>query len=158
MPFTIQPAVGSDSDVLLELMRAFYAEDGLPFDPDAARQALGPLLEGATWGKVWLARAGDEPAGYAVLTLCYSLEFGGLDAFVDELFVRPEQRGQGLGRQALAVVEATCRQLGVRALHLEVSRTNTRAQALYQGVGFHDRGYMLLTKRLDPINLPPTAP
>jgi GNAT superfamily N-acetyltransferase len=158
MPFTIHPAQSGAADVLVEMMREFYAEDGLPFDPDAARQALGPLLEGGSWGKVWLLCAGDEPAGYVVLTLGYSLEFGGRDAFVDELYVRPAHRGQGLGRQALAVVEAACRQLGVRALHLEVGRTNMRAQALYQKVGFQDRGHLLLTKRLDPTNLPRPSP
>jgi ribosomal protein S18 acetylase RimI-like enzyme len=85
-----------------------------------------------------------------VLTLGYSLEFGGRDAFVDELYVQPAYRGLGVGRQALAVLEKACRELGVRALHLEVGRTNLRAQALYKAAGFVDRGHFLLTKRLTP--------
>jgi GNAT superfamily N-acetyltransferase len=138
------------------MMCEFYAEGGTPFDHESSREALGPLLEGGPWGQVWLLRDGDDQAGYVVLTLGYSLEFGGCDAFVDELYVRPAHRGRGLGRHALSVVEAACRDLGVRALHLEVHRTNPRARALYEAEGFQDRGHFLLTKRLNPT-APPAA-
>jgi GNAT superfamily N-acetyltransferase len=154
MAYTAYAAGLAETNVLLELMREFYTEEGMPFDLASAQAALRPLLQDRTWGRVWLLRAGQDPAGYAVLTLGYSLEFGGHDAFVDELYVRPAHRRQGLGRQALAIVEAACRELGVRALHLEVGRTNTRAHALYQAVGFDDRGHFLLTKRLCPRGSP----
>jgi ribosomal protein S18 acetylase RimI-like enzyme len=156
MAHTTHTAGTADVDILLSMMREFYSEGGTPFDPDFAREALRPLLEGGPWGQVWLLWDADDLAGYVVLTLGYSLEFGGRDAFVDELYVRPAYRGRGLGRRALSVVEAACRELGVRALHLEVHRTNPRARALYEAVGFQDRGHFLLTKRLGPT-APPAA-
>ena len=58
--------------------------------------------------------------GYLVLTIGYSLERGGRDAFIDELYVRAERRGRGLGALAVATAEAAARRLGVRAVHLEV--------------------------------------
>ena len=87
--------------------------------------------------------------GYIVLTIGYSLERGGRDAFIDELFVRAERRGCGLGAQAVAIAEAGARRRGVRAVHLEVDHTNERARRLYERVGFSLRQrYQLMTKVL----------
>jgi ribosomal protein S18 acetylase RimI-like enzyme len=95
-----------------------------------------------------LIRAEAEAIGYLVLTLGYSIECGGRDAFIDEVYLRVEYRGQGIGRQTIAFVETQCRALGVRALHLEVARDNTNAYALYRKVGFVDHDRYLMTKRI----------
>lgn len=145
---TFDPAGGSDAPVLLELMEVFYAEEGYPFDRERARQALLPLLEDECKGRVWILREDGEVVGYVVLTLGWSLEYHGRDAFVDELFVLPSHRGHGLGRRALEVVAAACREVGVRALHLEVERDNEGARALYRKWGFADHDRLLLTRRL----------
>ena len=75
----------------------------------------------------------------------YSLEYQGHDAFIDELYLRSHYRRQGIGAQSLRFVENAARSLGVRALHLEVERGNTAAQAFYRQVGFadHDRYLMI---------------
>ena len=86
--------------------------------------------------------------GYVVLTLGYSLEYHGMDAFVDELYVAPNERGHGLGKRALALVETGCRKLGVRALHLEVEQNKLAAQELYRKWGFSDHRRYLMTKVL----------
>jgi ribosomal protein S18 acetylase RimI-like enzyme len=106
-------------------------------------------------GHVWLIDEGGAPAGYAVMTLGYSLEFGGRDAFVDELYIRPAYRRRGLGRRAVEVVATYCRDTGVQALHLEVGRENEAAQALYRQAGFADRRHWLLTRRLDAVRRGP---
>ena len=82
------------------------------------------------------------------MTLGYSLEHGGRDAFVDEIVVARELRGQGLGRRLLREAEAYCRRLGVAALHLEVERRHRAAIALYRKAGFATTRRMLLTRRL----------
>ena len=84
-----------------------------------------------------------------MLTLGYSLERGGRDAFIDELYVRREWRGHGLGSLAVAKAEAAARRLGVHAVHLEVDVTNDRARRLYRRLGFALRQrYQLMSKRL----------
>jgi ribosomal protein S18 acetylase RimI-like enzyme len=95
---------------------------------------------------VWLINNGDETIGYVVLTLGYSLEYHGRDAFIDEICIRESHRGKGIGAEVFKIVEATCRRLEVQALHLEVERANTRAQAFYHKVGFEDHDRYLLTK------------
>jgi diamine N-acetyltransferase len=151
---TFKAADGSDSGVLVEMMREFNAFFGSPFDAEAARAALEGLLADTALGRVWVIRAGGEAIGYVALTFGYSLEFHGRDAFVDELYVRAAHRGQGVGARALEFVERACPALGVRALHLEVDPGNDPARALYEKAGFRDRQKALMTKRIAPAPPP----
>lgn len=146
---SVRPATLDDSTALLELMRAYYAEDAYPFVPDEARATLERLLQDATLGRVFVLLDGGQLAGYAVLTLGYSLEYRGRDAFVDELYVRPASRGRGLAKAALLALEEACQAEDVRNLHLEVERDKQEAQALYRRVGFRDSERRLMTKRLE---------
>lgn len=138
----------ADIDLLVEFMREFYEFDHLAFDERVARPALRKILGDDSLGSVWLIQTGGSPIGYVVLTLGFSLVFGGRDAFVDEIYLRAEHRGRGVGRRALEFVEGACRSLGVQALHLEVARDNTNAQAVYRKFGFKDHDHYLMTKRL----------
>jgi GNAT superfamily N-acetyltransferase len=138
----------AELETLLPMMREFYAHEQLAFDEAAARRALLGLLQHEAYGRVFLIWWKGELAGYAVLTLGYSLEFHGVDAFVDELYLREHARGKGLGRQALDFLASTCQELGVLALHLEVEHQNARAQAVYRQFGFQDHDRHLMTKWL----------
>lgn len=148
MTFTFRLASESEIATVLRFMRAFYAGEEYPFDERAAGAALVELVRAPDLGRVWLIAEDEEPVGYVVLTFGYSLEFHGRDAFVDELFVRTERRGRGAGTAALRFVMEACPALGVHALHLEVERVNTAAQALYRRFGFHDHDRYLMTRRI----------
>ena len=141
-------AVIGDVPALLELQSAYYTEDAYPFNERLARGAWEALLADATLGTAWVAAARSQLVGYVVMTLGYSLEYRGRDAFVDELYVAPAWRGHGLGRRALSIVDAACEGLGVNALHLEVETDKEAAQALYRTWGFVDRRRVLMTKQI----------
>jgi hypothetical protein len=83
---SLRLATESDADLLLGFMREYYAFDGHTFDLPQARAALLGLLRDPSLGRVWLISTGQELAGYVVLTLGYSLEFLGRDAFLDEFY------------------------------------------------------------------------
>jgi GNAT superfamily N-acetyltransferase len=148
---TIQVEIADPTSArtVLDLMERFYAEEGYPFDREKARAALEPFLATPVLGRAWLYRDGDVAVGYFVLTLGWSLEYGGRDAFVDELFVSPSHRGRGLGRRALDVMGEACRELGVRALHLEVEKDNSPATELYRRWGFEDHDRRMMTRRFE---------
>ena len=146
MTTNFKPAQDADLDRLIVFMREFYAHEHLAFDESAARRALQKILRDHDLGHVWLIQDGEQPVGYVVLTFGYSLEFRGRDALVDELYIRASHRGQGAGAQTLKFVEEACRAFGVDALHLEVERANTKAQAFYHKAGFKDHDRYLLTK------------
>jgi diamine N-acetyltransferase len=143
-----RPATTADEPTLLELMREFYQEGRIPFDERAARAALRGVLADPAHGRALLIEVEDAVAGYLVVCFGWSLEFHGRDAFLDELYLRERFRGQGIGTRALEVAAEVCRTSGVRALHLEVERSNTRAQSVYRRTGFADRDYYLMTRRL----------
>jgi ribosomal protein S18 acetylase RimI-like enzyme len=130
------PAGIADEETLAELMREFYAHEGIDYERSRAREAFRALVADPALGRVWLMRAGGELAGYLAVTVCYSLEFAGRYALVDELYVREAFRGQGIGARALDVAAEACRELGVAAVRLEVDTWNTRAMKLYERLGF----------------------
>lgn len=146
MDIELRTAGAGDRDLLLTLIRELYACEHIPFDAARTARGLAGLLEDPSQGRVWLVERAGRTLGYAVLTLGYSLEFGGRFGLLDELFLLEEHRGTGAGRQALALIAQSCRELGLLALRLEVERTNRVARELYRKVGFaaHDRDLMTL--------------
>jgi GNAT superfamily N-acetyltransferase len=134
------------AELLVEMMREFYAHERLAWDEAWARRGLDALLGDAALGEAWVVRRGGAPAGYLVLTAGFSLEFRGRCLLLDELYVRDEHRGSGAGRAAMRVAEEVCRARGVHALRLEADRGNPRVQAFYRGLGFGDHGRDLLTR------------
>lgn len=143
-----QPASADDIDGVLPLMRAFYGADGYSFDRELAHSALTALAGDSRLGRLWVVRDAGGVVAYLAVTFGFSLEFGGRDAFVDELVVAPSHQGCGIGTEALAVAEAECRAEGIRALHLEVEFAKERARLLYEKAGYASHSRHLLTKRL----------
>ncbi|HNF99868.1 MAG TPA: GNAT family N-acetyltransferase [Pseudomonadota bacterium] len=78
------------------------------------------LLAKPEVGAVWLAWREGRAVGYLVLTRCFSLEFGGPFVLLDEIFVLPEARGDGLGRRLIdtAIFSLRGRQVIVVAEHV----------------------------------------
>ena len=150
MTTAIRKATPGDIPALVELMREFYAEAGYPLDRGWAAAAFSALLADDSRGAAWLVSHEGEPAGYVVLTVRFSMEYGGLDAFIDDLFVRPASRRLGLAKAALRELFDECGRRGVLAVHVEVGGDNAAAQALYSGYGLESGGdgRQTLTARL----------
>jgi len=145
----LRPATPADLEAVLALHRAFFAEDGYPFREEESRANLAWLLSDPRLGRLWVMDEEGEVIGYLLLAFGFSLEFRGRDAFVDELYVAPGHRGRGHGKRALAVAADACRELGVRALHLEVERYKEGARELYRRSGFVDHDRYLMTKWIE---------
>ena len=145
---TFKDVTAADLDTLVPLMRAYYEFDGIPFEAARARNAVMGLIQNDALGKAWLIIQGNEVAGYVVITYDYGLESGGREAFIDELYLKADYRGQGIGRTTIRFLEQFCASVGVRTLLLGVEPENTEAQAFYQVVGFEDRRLRMMTKRI----------
>ncbi len=143
-------ATERDLKALLVLMPQYYVCDGLTFNLMKAEEALRQIFLQPEQGEVWLI--GDEkspdPIGYLALVFSFGLEWGGKNAFVDELFVVDAHRGKGIGTQALEHAIKRCAQRGIRALRLEVMRKNENALKLYKRLNFVDLGRHLLTREI----------
>lgn len=146
---TFRVAENTDLESLVEFMRQYYALDQLTFVEGSARRALDHLIRDRSLGRIWLICDDGTPVGYIVLTFGYSLEYWGRDAFIDEFFLQASHRQRGWGTIALKHAEEAARELNIRALHLEVTHENSRAQQFYRQSGVEDHNRYLMTKWID---------
>ncbi|PYP84756.1 MAG: GNAT family N-acetyltransferase [Candidatus Angelobacter sp. Gp1-AA117] len=142
--------LASERDLLrlLELMRELYQHEAMNFDEEVARSALKKTLLDSTLGSAYLILLDEQPAGYFVLTFCFSLEFHGKFALLDEIYVRKALRKQKMGTKVIEFVEGICKKMGIKALRLEVGEENQAAQSLYGATGFQKDPRYLFTKWL----------
>lgn len=144
----IRQARVEDGNAVVALMRDFYAEEHLTFDEIATPRAARELIATPDLGAIRLLEHAGAVVGYLVLTFCFSVEFGGRFALLDELYIVPAARGRGWGRHAIDLAAEAARAHGAGSLRLEVNHGNTRAKALYLDSGFADDRRDLLTRRL----------
>ena len=133
-----RPAQHEDIPRLLDLMTEFYAESGYTLNRAIATRAFKGLLADERLGYIWLIEAVGKAVGYLVLTLKFGMEYGGLMACLDDLYVIPASRNQGFSTAALRQVLDFCRDSGIRALTVEVDPSNGPAQTVYRRVGFNE--------------------
>jgi len=133
----------AQAPTLIAMAKAFHGGDDPPFDA-ASEAAVMVLARGSPFGRAWLVMLGNKPVGYVVVTLGFSLEYGGHDGFVDDLYLVSEVRGRGLGRELIQFAINEAAKLGIRTLHLEVEAGNDRASALYRKAGFRETGRALM--------------
>ncbi len=149
MTTAIHLATPEDAPRLFPLLEAFHTEYGLSSTAEHREAALAPLLDGSPLGAAWLFGPAKAPTGYVIITFGWSIELGGMDAFVDELYIRPPVRNRGIASEVLSALSSSLRDVGVKALHLEVDREDAATQRLYTRAHFQMRDrYSLMTRVL----------
>ncbi len=137
MATSIRAASPDDRDDLSALMLEQMREHGMTVDETALRDAIGHALDHPDVGLFLVAAGADgRPAGAAYVAFLWSLEHAGAVAWLEELYVLPRHRGEGLGRE---LVRAACSEAAARgcpAMDLEVDSGHERAAALYVREGF----------------------
>ena len=126
-------ATADDALTIGKLLYAFNREYDDPTPaPEALAERIRELLAGGDT-RVVLA---DDDAGVAVLRLRPSLWSRALEAYLAELYIIPERRGQGLGRALLARALDVARAAGADRIDLGTSEDDVAARALYTRMGF----------------------
>ncbi|SRR6266511_1149537 len=100
------------------------------FEPDPV---LDADLEdpAATYAALWVAVRADAVVGSAALR-----DLGGGAVELKRMYLRPDQRGQGLGKQLLALALDWARAHDMRVVRLDTSERMVAAQRLYEANGF----------------------
>lgn len=140
----VRRADESDHDALLTLIQQFYIVDGHDFDPERINRGLLPLLRDDAHGQVWIL--GVHPIGYAIVTWSWSLESGGKDCILDEIYLA--ERGNGFGSHLLTEAISHARNAGAVAMFLETEAPNERARHFYQQLGFQNEDSIWLSRDL----------
>lgn len=132
---------------LAPLVGDFHAHMGIASDEATRHAALGPLLDGIPHGTAYLIGPPRAPIGYIILSFGWSVEFGGLEGTVDELYIRPAVRGRGIATEVMLALPKALAGVGLKALSLEVATGDETAQRLYARAGFSLReGYHLMSR------------
>ena len=141
----------TDLDSIFKLMQDMQLDEPWTesFDESHVRYNLSELLQNPAYGLIYLASDANRAIAYLVICFDYSLEYRGKGAWVDELYVEPEHRQQGIGAYLLDLAESASREHGAQFLHLEMGHGN-RAVELYRRRGFVDHNRYLMTKPLQP--------
>ncbi|MFL6010399.1 MAG: GNAT family N-acetyltransferase [Gaiellaceae bacterium] len=100
------------------------------FDPDPT---LDPDLEdpSGTYAALWVAVDGDRVVGSVAMR-----ELGDGAAELKRMYLRPDARGQGLGKRLLVTALDWAREQGARTVRLDTSERMVAAQRLYEANGF----------------------
>lgn len=130
------------------LVAAFHKEAGIALDDAARQKGILPLLDGIPHGVLYLIGPARAPIGYIMISFGWSLEFGGMDGVIEQIYVRPGVRKRGMASEVLQTLPRALSGAGLKALHLEVARAPQGGQALYAKAGFTARpDHMLMTRR-----------
>ena len=116
-------------------MTEFYAEARYDLNHSRAAEAFAAILADERLGYVWIIQAEHRDVGH-IVTLRYAMEYGGIIACLDDLYVKSGWRNKGLSSGALAEVRNFCEGVGIRALTVEVGHDNGPAQTVYRRAGF----------------------
>lgn len=146
MDIVVRPAGPADLEVLVELAAEYCAADGHEFDEATVRAGFGPLLHDDRYGIVQVAELDGVVDGYGVVTWGWSIEIGGLDVVLDEVYSRT--RRVGVGTALLRELEAACRSRGVKRIFLETELANVDARRLYAREGFTADSSIWMSKEL----------
>ena len=141
----IRLAGPDDLDRVEKMVADYHGLEGIETDEAHRRAAIAPLLDGSPHGAIWLIGPRISPVGYVAVSFGWSLELGGMDGFIDEVWLREAVRGRGMGSEALSELLKALDQAGLKALHLEVSPENG-ATRLYRRLGFRERRFGLMTR------------
>jgi ribosomal protein S18 acetylase RimI-like enzyme len=133
----IRRAQASDAAAVAQLMHDFNTEyeDFTPGVP-ALTERIGELL--ATEGIVVLL-AGEPPLGFALFRIRPSLWSKAEDVYLEELYVVPKQRGQGIGGALLDATMEAARDAGADHFELTTGEDDTAAIALYESRSLTNR-------------------
>ena len=136
--YPVRVAGPADADAVAELMCAFRDWWGYEEPGDAAMRAGVERLLADPDTEFLLA--GEPAAGVAQLRFRYGVWLDAPDCWLEDLFVREDARGSGLGRALVEAAVERARARGCRRLDLDVAADNAAARALYERMGFASPG------------------
>ena len=146
----VRVAGPDDVDVVARLLCDFRDHEGRHWPPHHLMLRGVERLIGRDDGEFLLG--GDPPAGIVQLRYRYGVWWDALDCCVEDVFVREEARGTGLGRALVAFAIERARERGCRRLELDTGEDNAPAQGLYRSLGFRSHG-VFMRRRIDE-NIP----
>lgn len=136
--FTIRQASVEDLEQLVELLRLLFAiEEDFSADATKQRQGLRLLLESES-GQILVAVADGRISGMCTAQLVISTAEGAPSAWVEDMVILPEYRGQGIGRALLAAIAEWASSQGATRMQLIADKNNEPALGYYRHLNWQE--------------------
>jgi GNAT superfamily N-acetyltransferase len=136
LDFQIRPARMDDAPIILELIRDLATYERAPDEVVATEEQLIDVLFGERpVAEVLLAFEGESPIGFAVYFYNFSTWLGRPGLYLEDLFVKPQERGKGCGRALLVELAKIARGRGCGRMEWAVLNWNEPAIKFYRALG-----------------------
>lgn len=137
----IRKMQSADRQIFLQMSEEFYHSDAVlaPIPSEFHETAFSEMMRSEEYLIGYIFEVDGNPAGFALLNRTFVHEAGGPVIWIEELYVRPAYRGQGIGH---AFFEQLFQSVPAARYRLETEPENRRAQSLYQKLGFDMLPYL----------------
>jgi GNAT superfamily N-acetyltransferase len=136
MTTTIRPAVPSDLSTIMQFIRNLAEYEKLSHKVRFTEDTLGENLFGTRpMAEVLIGEVSGIPQGFALFFHNFSTFEGRPGIYLEDLFVRPEARGAGLGKALLAELARLTVERGCARLEWAVLDWNEPSIGFYKALG-----------------------
>jgi len=134
--FSIASATTGDCDECARLLAEHLGEHGIEASAGALSSVLEKVVGDSARGFVLVAQDESRIVGVAYVATILSMEHGCLVGWLEELYVTPDLRSQGIGTALLTAILERASRMDILAIDLEVDSGHRRAESLYRKFGF----------------------
>ncbi len=137
-----------DEDCVLAMMKVFYNSPATHFMPpiEVLQHDIENCINDLPFLDGYVFEKDKTLLGYAMVAKSYSTEYGGICLWLEDLYLEPGARGQGVSSLFFQFLEDTYKDLAVR-IRLEVTANNDHAINAYKKMGFTTVDYIAMAKK-----------
>ena len=139
----IREIVSEDKDMFISMVTEFFSSEAVLHDipPSHIIKTYKEVTSDSPYAKAYIFQANNETAGYGLVSFTYSNEAGGLVVWIEELYIRNEFRGYGLGNKFIDFIHTEYSDT-VKRFRLELLKSNVSAERLYLRKGYKPLEYL----------------
>ena len=134
-----------DKQVYISMAKQFYSSPAVSHNIPQSyiEKTFEELMKSETYAECYIFEADKKIVGYCLLAKTFSQEAGGNVVWIEEILIKKEYRGQGMGRKFFKFLEEN---YDAKRLRLEAEKDNQRAIKLYEELGFEELPYLQFIK------------
>ena len=141
----IRPMIAEDKPLVLEMMRIFYASPAVLSNgsEEIFENDIDNCINDSPYLEGFIFEDEGNIQGYGMIAKSFSTEFGKPCIWIEDLYMKPEYRGCGIGSKFFVYLQQAYTD---HIFRLEVEEENERAIHVYQKNGFEVLPYMEMKK------------
>lgn len=134
-----------DKEEYTQMVQDFYSSDAVAhsLNPKNIENTINEALKDDTYVECFILEENSKTTGYAVLAKTFSQEAGGVVIWIEELYIKPEYRAMGIGKEFFKFVHEKYNE--AKRFRLELTPDNKIAKEMYEHLGYENLAYEQMT-------------